>query len=183
MATLRNRRKLAALNKENCEEHPRSSLARNSNVPISQEDYISQVSKEIEGRVTKKLSREFSRTGNLFLGALFRLDDFLMNPLNQSHSGTAPVTSRNAMVHTKKHKWGRFPEWSSSWSDRLWVTPHKTLAQTMPMTRVFHRWSWRPKFKLAHPESFHYILSSISPFIRIREYKWQCRNMSKTLSS
>ena len=86
MAT-RNRRKLAALNKKNCEEHPRSNLAQNSNVPRSQEDYITQVSEEIEGRVTKKLSKEFSRTENRILGALARLDDFLVNPLLQGHSG------------------------------------------------------------------------------------------------
>ena len=94
MAT-RNKRKLAALNKENCEEHPRSNLAQNSNVPRSQEDYITQVSEEIEGRVTKKLSQEFCRTENRILGALARLDDFLMNPLLQGHSGTTPETSRN----------------------------------------------------------------------------------------
>ena len=90
MATLRNKRKLASLNKENCEEHPRSNLAQNSNVPRSQEDYITQVSVDIEGRVTKKLWQEFSRTKNRILGALARLDDFLMNPLTQGHSGTAP---------------------------------------------------------------------------------------------
>ena len=94
MAT-RNKRKLAALNKENCEEHRRSNLAQNSNVPRSQEDYITQVCEEIEGRVAKKLSQEFSRTENLILGALARLDYFLMNPLIQGHSGTAPETSRN----------------------------------------------------------------------------------------
>ena len=94
MAT-RNKRKVAALNKENCEEHPRSNLVQNSNVPRSQEDYITQVSEEIEGRVTKKLSQEFSRTKNCILGALARLDDFLMNPLLQGHSGTTPETSRN----------------------------------------------------------------------------------------
>ena len=95
MAT-RNKRKLAALNKENCEELPRSNLAQNSNVPKSQDDYITQVSEKIEGRVTKRLSQEFSRTENRILGALARLDDFLMNPLIQGHSGTAPETSRNA---------------------------------------------------------------------------------------
>ena len=95
MATLRNKKKLAALNKENCGEHPRSNLAQNSNVPRSQEDYITQVSEEIEGRVTKKLSQELSTTENCILGALARLDDFLMNPLIQGHSGTAPETSRN----------------------------------------------------------------------------------------
>ena len=52
MAT-RNKRILAALNEKNCEEHPRSNLAQNSNVPRFQEDYITQVSEEIEGWVTK----------------------------------------------------------------------------------------------------------------------------------
>ena len=93
MAT-RNKKKLAAVNKENCEEHPRSNLGQSSNVPRSQEDYITQVSEEIEGRNTKKLSQEFNRTKNRILGALARLDDFLINPLLQGHSGTTPETSR-----------------------------------------------------------------------------------------
>ena len=97
MATLRNKWKLAALNKENCEEHPRINMAKNSNVPRSQEDYITQVSEEIEGKVTKQLSQELSRTENRILGALARLDDFLMNPLLQGHSGTTPEASRNAL--------------------------------------------------------------------------------------
>ena len=96
MAT-RNKRKLAALNKENCEEHLRSNLAQNSTAPRSQEDYITQVSEEIEGRVTKKLSQEFSRTENRILGALATLDDFLMNPLLQGHSAITPDTSRNVL--------------------------------------------------------------------------------------
>ena len=95
--TTRNKRKLAALNKENCEDHPRSNLAQNSSAPRSQEDYITQVSEEIEGRVTKKLSKEFSRTENRILGALARLDNFLMNPLLPGGSGTTPEPSRNAL--------------------------------------------------------------------------------------
>ena len=94
MAT-RNKMKLAALNKENFEKHPRSNLAQNLNVLRSQEDYITQVSEEIEGRVTKKFSQEISRTENRILGALARLDDFLTNPLIQGHSGIAPETSQN----------------------------------------------------------------------------------------
>ena len=95
MATLRNKRKLAALNKENCEEHPRGNVAQNSSIPRSQEEYITQVSEEIEGRVTKKLTQEFSKTENRILGALSRLDDFFMNPLANSqplrnHSGDVP---------------------------------------------------------------------------------------------
>ena len=80
MATLRKERKLAALNKQNHEEHPKSNLALNTIVLRTQDDYFSQVSEEIEGRVTKKLSKEFSRTENCVLGALSRLDEFLLNP-------------------------------------------------------------------------------------------------------
>ena len=94
MAT-RNKRKLAALNKENSEEHPRSNLAQNFNVPRSQEGYITQVLEEIEGRVTKKLPQEFNKTENCILGALAQLDVFLTNPLIQGHSGTTPETYRN----------------------------------------------------------------------------------------
>ena len=45
--TTRNKRKLLALNKENCEEHPRSNLAHNSSAPRSHEDYITQVSEKL----------------------------------------------------------------------------------------------------------------------------------------
>ena len=96
MAT-RNKRELEALNKENCEEHPSSNLAENSNAPRSQEDYITQVSEEIEGRVTKRLSKEFSRTENRILGALARLDNYLMKQILQDYSGNAPETFRNAI--------------------------------------------------------------------------------------
>ena len=73
-----------------------SNLAQNSSTPRSQEDYITQVCEEIEGRVTKRLSKEFSRTENRILGALARLDDFLMNPLLPGGSGTTPEPTRNA---------------------------------------------------------------------------------------
>ena len=72
-------------------------MAQNEIVPRSQEDYITQVSEEIEGRVTKKLSQEFSRTKNRILGALARVDDFLMNPLIQGLCGTVSETSQNAL--------------------------------------------------------------------------------------
>ena len=44
------------------------------------QDYISQVSEEIEGRVTKKLSKEFNKTESRILGALSKLEEFLLNP-------------------------------------------------------------------------------------------------------
>ena len=102
MATLRNKRKLAGLNKENCEQPPSNNLAQNSYVPRSQEDYITQVSEEIEGRVTKKLSQGFSRRENRILGALARLDYFLMNLLHQGYSGTALETFRNALSKSQE---------------------------------------------------------------------------------
>ena len=45
-----------------------------------------------------KLSQEFNRTKNRKLGDLSRLDDFLVDPLIQGHSGTAPETYRNSIV-------------------------------------------------------------------------------------
>ena len=97
MAALRNRPKLAALNKENCDEIPKSNLIQNSIFPRSQEGYIGQVPEEIEGRVTKKLSSEFIRTEIRILGALSHLYDVFLNPLIQGHSRTALEISRNTL--------------------------------------------------------------------------------------
>ena len=49
-----------------------------------------------------KKSQEFIRSENCVLGVLFRLDGFLMNPLIQGYSGTAPETSRNAYVTNQR---------------------------------------------------------------------------------
>ena len=94
---MRIKQKFTALNKEKCEEHTKSNLAKNSITPRSQNDYITQVSEENEDRVAKKLSREFSRSENHILGAFSRLDEILLKPLIQGHSETAPETSRNAL--------------------------------------------------------------------------------------
>ena len=67
MAALRNKRKLAAVSRET-PEGTRNSRAQNALDPELTQDYISQVSEEIEGRVTKKLSKEFSRTESRILG-------------------------------------------------------------------------------------------------------------------
>ena len=58
--------------------------------------YISQVSEEIEGRVTKKLSKEFSRTESRILGALSKLAAFLLNPQVRTCSVAVPGESRNS---------------------------------------------------------------------------------------
>ena len=79
MATLKNKRKLAAVSRET-PEVSRSSRGRNVLDLELTQDYISQVSEEIEGRVTKKLSKEFNKTESRILGALSKLDEFLLNP-------------------------------------------------------------------------------------------------------
>ena len=98
MATLRNKRKLAAVTRETQEEHPRNGQSRNTSVLRINEEYITQVSEEIEGRVTKKLSQEFNRTESRILGALSKLDEFLLNPQIRTHSGTVPGTFWNTNV-------------------------------------------------------------------------------------
>ena len=96
MANLRFKTKLAAINRDKHEEHPRNNQARDTIVPRNQEDYMTKLSEEIEGRVTKKLSQEFSRTEIRIVGALCELDEFLLNPQARVHSGAVPETSRNS---------------------------------------------------------------------------------------
>ena len=49
------------------------------------------------GRDTKELSKNLSRTESRILSALTRLGKFLLNPLIQGHSGSAPKTSLNTL--------------------------------------------------------------------------------------
>ena len=95
MATLRNKKKLAAVSRET-PEGSRSSRGQNVLDPALIEDYIYQVSEEIEGRVTKKLSEEFSKTESRILGALSKRDEFLLKPQVRNCSVAVPGTSRNS---------------------------------------------------------------------------------------
>ena len=94
MATLKNKRKLGAVSRET-PEGSRSSRGQNVLDPELTQDYVSQVSEEIEGRVTKKLSKEFNKTESRILGALSRLDEFLLNPQVRTCSVAVQGTSRN----------------------------------------------------------------------------------------
>ena len=94
MATLKNKRKLAAVSRET-PEGSRSSRGQKVLDPELTQDYISQVSEEIEGRVTKKLSKEFNKTESRILGALSRLDEFLLNPQVRTCSVAVQGTPRN----------------------------------------------------------------------------------------
>ena len=101
MATLRNNRKLAAVTRETQEENPRNGQSRNTSVPRINEEYITQVSEEIEGRVSRKLSQGFSRTESRILGALSKLDEFLSNQQINTHFETVPGTFRNTDVENQ----------------------------------------------------------------------------------
>ena len=92
MATSRNKRKLAAVSPEST----KNSRAQNTIDPELAQDYISQVSEEIEGRVTIKFSKEFSRTESRVLRALSKLDEFLLNPHVRTCSVAVPGISRNS---------------------------------------------------------------------------------------
>ena len=98
---MRNKRKLAAVTRETQAEHPRNGQSRNTTVPRSNEEFITQVSEEIEGRVSKKLSQVFSRTESRILGALSKLDEFLLNQQIRTHFETVPGTFRNTNVENQ----------------------------------------------------------------------------------
>ena len=113
MATLRNKRKLAAVSREALEGN-RGSRGRNVLDPELTQDYISQVSEEIEGRVTKKLSKEFNKTESRILGALSKLDEFLLNPQVRTCSvvqgATRNANSENRETHGDLSSNDPYPE-------------------------------------------------------------------------
>ena len=94
MTTLRNKRKLATVSKAT-PEGSRSSRGQNVLDTELTQDYNSQVSEEIKGRVTKKLSEEFSKTESRILGAFSKLDELLLNPQVRTCSVVVPGSSRN----------------------------------------------------------------------------------------
>ena len=95
MATLRYRKILSAVNGDSQEEYLRNYFSGYTNIPRVNEEYITPDSEEIEGKVTKKLSQEIITTKCRFLGALSKLDYFLLNSQVGVPSGTAPGSSRN----------------------------------------------------------------------------------------
>ena len=136
MATLRNGRKLAAVSRET-PEGSRSSRGQNVLDPELTQDYISQVSEEIEGRVTKKLSKEFSKTESRILGALSKLDEFLLNPqvltCSVAVQGTfRDVNSENGEIHGDHSSMIPIPKWGI-----FVITLAGTIAQRQ---RPTHTW-------------------------------------------
>ena len=83
-------------------KNTRNSQSQNTLDPEMARECISQVPEESEGRVTKKLSKEFSRTESRILVALSKLDEFLLNPKIRTCSVAVPGTSRNNDSENRK---------------------------------------------------------------------------------
>ena len=94
MATLRNKRKLAAVSRE-APENTRHIQSQSTLDPGMAQEYTSQVSEEVEGKVTKKLSEKFSQAESRILDVFSNLDVVLLDPQVRTCSVAVPGTSRN----------------------------------------------------------------------------------------
>ena len=87
MRNTRNKRRLAEIQDNFEENNSRGSSRERSQIDLN-ENYITQVSQEIEGRIAKKLSQEFAKRENRILGALAKLDNFLCKPQDTKDAST-----------------------------------------------------------------------------------------------
>ena len=91
MSVFTNKLKLTAVSGET-QEHTRYSQSQKTFLPESTEKYITQILEEIEGRVTKKLSQEFSRTSPAFWGS------GQIGPNSFEHSGMDALRNRSGNI-------------------------------------------------------------------------------------
>ena len=149
MATLRNKRKLAAVSRET-PEGSRSSRTQNVFDPELTQDYISQVSEETEGRVTKKPSKDFSKTESRILGVLSKLDEFRLYPQVRTCSVAVSGTSRNTNLENRETTGDRssddpYPEVGFFFhhsgqlnSPETETNPHNYLVETIHILHIYN---------------------------------------------
>ena len=101
MATLWNQKKLAALSRE-IQEYPKNNQSQNLAAPGITQDLTAQLSEESKGRVTTKLTQEVSSTESRILGAMSKLDEFLLNAWIRTFSWTLPRTFPSADVENQE---------------------------------------------------------------------------------
>ena len=164
MATLRNKRKLAAVYRET-PEGSRGSRAQNILDPELTQDYISQVSEEIEGRVTKKLSKEFSKTESRNLGALSKLDELLLNPQARTCSVAVPGTSRNNKSENRE-----------TTGDRSSDNPY-------PVVVYFPHQAGQLNSPETENHAHKYLVEKLSHFTRSATSRWENLTKSNSLPS
>ena len=141
MATLRSERKLAAFNMDGEEKHPRKNLSRGKNAPRINEECVTQVFQDIEGRVTKKMvSKACDRTTSWVLGALSKLDECLLNSQVRLQSGTIPETSRDIPENQERND-DRFQNDFHSEVGATVITSPRTVISLWPCTlQKFNLW-------------------------------------------
>ena len=111
------------------------------------QDYLSHVSEEIEGRVTKKLVKEYNKTESRILGALSELDEFLLNPQVRTCSVAAHGTSRNSNsenreTHGDRSSTDPYPEvgYFPRHSGQLNSPEAETISHTVTETYPHRNW-------------------------------------------
>ena len=90
--------KVGSRSNETQEEHPKNGQARNTPVTRFNVVNITHVFEDIEGRFTEKLSQESSWTEFCFLGALYKLDEFLLKTQVRTNFWAVPRTPQNTDV-------------------------------------------------------------------------------------
>ena len=134
---------LAAVSRETPEGN-RGSRGRSVLDPELTQDYISQVPEEIEGRVTKKLSKEFNKTESRILGALSKLDEFLLNPQVRTCSvvqgASRSANSENREIHGDRSSNDPYPEGG-------YFTHHSGQLNSPEADMVTQNYSHRPQIK------------------------------------
>ena len=149
LATLRNKRKLAAVSRETPEK-TRNRQSKNTLDPRIAQEYISQVSEEIERRVIWKLSREFRRTESRILGALSKLDEFLLYPQVRTCSIAVPRASRNNDLENREPTGDRSP--GDPCPEAVFSTYHSSNLNDSEQEETNHRNNWKINNNLLKPQ-------------------------------
>ena len=136
MAILRNNRKLAEVSSKTPENSKNSQSQNTPDLGMAQE-YICHVSEEIEGRVTRKLSERFSRTESHNLGALSKLDEFLLNPQVRTCSVAFPEISRNNHSEIRAPNGHRFL--GDSCPEKVFSTYHSSNLNASQQEETHHK--------------------------------------------
>ena len=129
MATLRNKRKLAAVLRDT-QESARKGQSQNTFVSGMNEGYITQMSEEIERRFSRNMSQEFSLTESCILGDLSKLDEFILNPQVRTCSGSVPGSSWNNISENQEPTGDGSPNDLYPKVESLFVRPALQLTQT-----------------------------------------------------
>ena len=137
-------KKLVATDRDNHQDQPRINQARYASSAKTQEGYNTQVSQKIEGRVTKKLSQEFSRTESCIWAPYHNQTNFFWTHKPVFTPNPVPETSgfsnkQNQRTNEDRSQNDPHPEvgvsFSQSWQE---LSPEETLYNTFPQEqRIF----------------------------------------------